>query len=257
MVELREAVDVAALAGIPANSVGALRDSHRHRDRRADPANAVRKAGPRRGPTLLQWRRRTCLRTPSAEVLREQVRASRRPSAAGVRRRPSQLRRGRPPLGGAGPRARSRSARARARHVGVLYPNGATWVVAMLAAARIGAVVVPFSTFATAPEMATQLAHADVEILLATASYRGHDYRKRLADIDEAAVPLLRHVLIDSEPADTVDDGTAGGDGRRRRRLAIHWRSCTRRVPRAPRRESCTPMRRCSNISRSSTRSAG
>ena len=63
-------------------------------------------------------------------------------------------------------------------HVGVLYPNGSAWVVAMLAAARIGAVVVPFSTFATAPEMATQLAHADVEILLGAASYRGHDYRK-------------------------------------------------------------------------------
>ena len=38
-------------------------------------------------------------------------------------------------------------------HVGVLYPNGAEFVVAMLAAARIGAVVVPFTTFATAPEM--------------------------------------------------------------------------------------------------------
>ena len=66
-------------------------------------------------------------------------------------------------------------------HVGVLYPNGAAWIVAMLAAARIGAVVIPVSTFATAPEMATQLAHADVEILLATKSYRGNDYRKRLA----------------------------------------------------------------------------
>lgn len=91
-------------------------------------------------------------------------------------------------------------------HVGLLYPNGADWVVAMLAAARIGAVVVPFSTFATAPEIATQLAHADVEILLATAAFRAHDYRKRLADVDRFTVPLLRHVLIDSQPAVTVDD---------------------------------------------------
>jgi acyl-CoA synthetase (AMP-forming)/AMP-acid ligase II len=90
-------------------------------------------------------------------------------------------------------------------HVGVLYPNGSAFIVAMLAAARIGGVVIPVSTFATAPEMATQFAHADVEILLATASYRGHDYRKRLADIDDSALPLLRNVLIDSEPADTVD----------------------------------------------------
>ncbi len=41
------------------------------------------------------------------------------------------------------------------------------------------------------------------------ASYRGHDYRERLADIDEAAIPLLRHVFIDSAPPDAVDDGAA------------------------------------------------
>jgi acyl-CoA synthetase (AMP-forming)/AMP-acid ligase II len=90
-------------------------------------------------------------------------------------------------------------------HVGVLYPNGADFVVAMLAAARIGAVVVPFTTFATAPEMADQLVHSDVAILLAAASYRGNDFRKRLADIG-GSVPLLHHVLIDSEPAGTVDE---------------------------------------------------
>jgi acyl-CoA synthetase (AMP-forming)/AMP-acid ligase II len=90
-------------------------------------------------------------------------------------------------------------------HVGLLYPNGVQWIVAMLAAARIGAVVVPFSTFATTPEMTTQLAHADVEILLATASYRGHNYRERLAAVEKSAVPLLRHVLIDAERLDTAD----------------------------------------------------
>ena len=90
-------------------------------------------------------------------------------------------------------------------HVGLLYPNGANWIVGMLAAARIGAVVVPFSTFATAPELATQLAHADVEVMLATASFRNHDYRERLADIDKAAIPLLRHTFIDSAPPVAVD----------------------------------------------------
>ena len=89
-------------------------------------------------------------------------------------------------------------------HIGVLYPNGSAWIVAMLAAARIGSVVVPFSTFATAPEMATQLAHADIEILLATASYRSHDYRQRLAGVQD--VPLLRHALIDDQPGDLADE---------------------------------------------------
>ncbi|KUI20539.1 AMP-binding protein [Mycobacterium sp. GA-1285] len=90
-------------------------------------------------------------------------------------------------------------------HVGVLYPNGSAFVVAMLAIARIGAVVIPVSTLATAPEMREQLGHADVEILLATASYRSHDYRRRLTDI--AGLPLLRHVLVDTEPPES-----AGGE---------------------------------------------
>lgn len=90
-------------------------------------------------------------------------------------------------------------------HVGVLYPNGSAFIVAMLAAARVGAVVVPFSTFATGPELATQLAHADVEILVGIASYRGHDYTTRLADIDRDEVPLLRHLLLDAVLDDRVD----------------------------------------------------
>jgi acyl-CoA synthetase (AMP-forming)/AMP-acid ligase II len=90
-------------------------------------------------------------------------------------------------------------------HVGVLYPNGADFIVAMLAAARIGAVVIPFSTFATAPELATQLAHADIEILLATAAYRGHDYREKLDQIDRTGIPLLRHAFFDSAPPVAVD----------------------------------------------------
>ena len=61
-------------------------------------------------------------------------------------------------------------------HVGLLYPNGIEFVVGMLAAARIGAVVIPFSTFVTAPEMREQLVDSDVEILLAAASFRSHDY---------------------------------------------------------------------------------
>ena len=87
-------------------------------------------------------------------------------------------------------------------HVGVLYPNGPDFVVGMLAAARIGAVVVPFSTFATTAELHTQLLDSDVSIMLSTTSYRGHDYRARLSDT--ADIPCLRHVLFDP-PAGTVD----------------------------------------------------
>ena len=92
-------------------------------------------------------------------------------------------------------------------HVGLLYPNGAQFVVAMLAAARIGAVVVPFSTFSTAPELRAQLLDSDVAVLLATRSHRSHHYVHRLTEalgealpvpgpIMSAVVPALRHIVF-------------------------------------------------------------
>lgn len=104
-------------------------------------------------------------------------------------------------------------------HVGLLYPNGAEFVVGMLAAARIGAVVIPFSTFATARELREQLVDSDVEILLTAASFRSHDYVERLseilsgADLDSrlfcAAAPQLRRVAVTHEKVcglrDSVD----------------------------------------------------
>lgn len=85
-------------------------------------------------------------------------------------------------------------------HVGLLYPNGVEFVVAMLAAARIGAVVVPYSTFLTAAELETQLRDSDTAILLSARSFRYHDYEQRLATVD---TPCLQHVLFDLPHADT------------------------------------------------------
>ncbi|MDT5009749.1 MAG: hypothetical protein QOH57_1366 [Mycobacterium sp.] len=106
-------------------------------------------------------------------------------------------------------------------HVGLLYPNGTEFVIGMLAAARIGAVVVPFSTFATARELREQVLDSDVGVLLSAASYRSHDYVQRLAevapDVDiksgatlfSTAIPQLRRVFIGfeeiSRAAETVD----------------------------------------------------
>lgn len=101
-------------------------------------------------------------------------------------------------------------------HVGLLYPNGADFAVGMLAAARIGAVVVPFSTFATARELREQLVDSDVEILLAARSFRSHDYVQRLCEVIPdayfdsvdrlfcAAVPQLRRVVFNHEKACTL-----------------------------------------------------
>ena len=93
-------------------------------------------------------------------------------------------------------------------HVGVLEPNGSAFVVAMLAAARIGAVVVPFTTFATARELRDQLVHSDVSILLSAKSFRSHDYVSRLTELVGGDtrpgarlscpdLPQLRHVRFD------------------------------------------------------------
>ncbi|OBI98331.1 class I adenylate-forming enzyme family protein [Mycobacterium asiaticum] len=91
-------------------------------------------------------------------------------------------------------------------HVGLLYPNGTDFVVGMLAVARIGAVVVPFSTFMTTGELHRQLVHSDTALLLSANSFRSHDYVQRLTEllghIDgelfHPAVPQLRHVRVDS-----------------------------------------------------------
>lgn len=103
-------------------------------------------------------------------------------------------------------------------HIGLLYPNGSSFVVAMLAAARIGAVVVPFTTFGTAPELRHQLRHADIRILLATPSFRSHDYRARLRDLctisrvapakwcTNPKVPSLRHVVFEQADLDALAD---------------------------------------------------
>jgi acyl-CoA synthetase (AMP-forming)/AMP-acid ligase II len=80
-------------------------------------------------------------------------------------------------------------------HVGLLYPNGSAFVVAWLAAARLGAVTIPLSTFSTAAELRTLLGGADIEVLLATTTFRGRDYVAALPEavpeLDLAAAPPL------------------------------------------------------------------
>ncbi|OBJ01521.1 AMP-binding protein [Mycobacterium alsense] len=143
-----------------------------------------------------------------AEVLRRRARSraehpllvcdTDRISYAGADRRSAALARGLIALGAG-----------KGTHVGLLYPNGTEFVVGMLAAARIGAVVIPFSTFATARELREQLVDSDTEILLAARSFRHHDYAQRLAEalpganlssgapLFCTAAPQLRRVVLD------------------------------------------------------------
>ncbi len=91
--------------------------------------------------------------------------------------------------------------------VGLWMPNGPDWVIAWLAAARIGAVVVPINTFYQARELAWVLTHADCAVLLMSASHLGHDFEARLTsalptlnatsgDLWLEAAPFLRRVFV-------------------------------------------------------------
>ncbi len=71
--------------------------------------------------------------------------------------------------------------------IGILMPNGPDWVVAWLAAARIGAIAVPLNTFFQVRELAWILRHADVDTLLTVSGFLNHDYLATL----EAAAPSL------------------------------------------------------------------
>ncbi len=103
----------------------------------------------------------------------------------------------------------------RGSHVALLHPNRADFVIGWLAAARIGAVTIPLSTFSTPSELAGLLAGADVEILLSAQAYRSHHFPDTLAravgDLDLHAppplrsptVPALRHIRFALDPAAT------------------------------------------------------
>jgi acyl-CoA synthetase (AMP-forming)/AMP-acid ligase II len=69
-------------------------------------------------------------------------------------------------------------------------PNGPDWVLAWLAASRIGALVVPICTFYRAAELRWTLRHADIQVLLTSDHLLGDDY---LARLEEAAPGLADH----------------------------------------------------------------
>ena len=71
--------------------------------------------------------------------------------------------------------------------VGLWLPNGPDWVVAFLAAARIGAVVIPLNTFYKPRELGWVMRHADVQLLLTLPRFLNADYLERL----ETAAPSL------------------------------------------------------------------
>ena len=97
--------------------------------------------------------------------------------------------------------------------VGILYPNGVDWVVTWIAAARIGALTVPLSTFAPGRELARTIRHTDVQYLAMAPSFDGQSLSGRLesgleglaegtSELQLTCAPYLRKIWIDDvDPA--------------------------------------------------------
>ena len=86
--------------------------------------------------------------------------------------------------------------------VAIWSPNTWHWVVACLATHYAGAVMVPLNTRYTAGEATDILARTQAPLLIAMGRFLGAD---RVAELDRAALPALRHVV--RVPVED-DDGT-------------------------------------------------
>jgi acyl-CoA synthetase (AMP-forming)/AMP-acid ligase II len=86
--------------------------------------------------------------------------------------------------------------------LGLLAPNGIEWVVAAMAAARIGATLVPLSTLARPPELAALLRTADVTHLVAAERFKG----RRPLDEASALAAEVRSLRWTSPLAALVTD---------------------------------------------------
>ena len=110
--------------------------------------------------------------------------------------------------------------------IALLMPNGPDCVIAWLAAARIGALVIPLSTFYPARELHWVLPHADVHTLLCRDRYLNHDYLERLEKLAPSLsgsarpplylseLPYLRSVWVWGEGERSWTRPGPGGTGR-------------------------------------------
>ena len=94
----------------------------------------------------------------------------------------------------------------RGSRVGLLASNRIEWLEIFFAAAALGAIVVPLSTWSTASELKFLLADAKVDILFSAAQAGDRDFARDLVGIDSTnadALPPIR--LLDSRPEAPFD----------------------------------------------------
>ena len=87
-------------------------------------------------------------------------------------------------------------------HVGLLAPNGPDWIIAFLAATRIGALVPLLNTYYKPRELGWVLGHSEVQVLFTVDDHLGHDYAERLESIAPGLTAAShRAIRVDSHPA--------------------------------------------------------
>lgn len=85
--------------------------------------------------------------------------------------------------------------------IAILAPPGPEFVLAVLAAGRIGAVAVPLSTLYQAPELQWVLANAGIAHLIAADTFLRHDYLERLEEaLPELAGKSCQPLYLDAAP---------------------------------------------------------
>src|SRR6058998_1003776 len=82
--------------------------------------------------------------------------------------------------------------------VAILLPNRPEWLIAAVAAAKLGAVTVAISTFSTPREIAWTLAHARPRVVVTMEAFRGRQYLCAVHDVRPALPELRAIVSIDT-----------------------------------------------------------
>ena len=96
----------------------------------------------------------------------------------------------------------------RGRHVALLGANGPAWLAAAFGVWRVGATLVPISTFVTARELAEVLGHADPSALIMQPRLHAHDYAAMIEALPRGVCPArvlaLATDVAGSAPADAA-----------------------------------------------------
>lgn len=110
--------------------------------------------------------------------------------------------------------------------VGILMGNRPEWLIAQFAAMQLGAIVVGLNTWATARELAYQLGHAGVRLLLIEPAFKDRSFHELVAEarlLGDGLPDLVRLVVVGGEAtagaqgwdeflADAAGSGIARGD---------------------------------------------